>query len=210
LPSLLTILSTGSDGRWHPGIGDPTPLGWVTVIAYVLAAVAAFRASGRMRAQSDGPDGQRTRARTVGRFWAGVGVVMITLGINKQLDLQTYFTEAMRDLALAEGWYEDRRRYQVAFIAALCLAGVLASGIVVLALRHVLGEVLGGALGLVLITTFVLVRAASFHYVDRLLGAGKLRLNWVLELSGIAIILLSALRADPRRTRATAPQVARR
>ena len=209
LPSLLTILSTGSDGRWHPGIGDPTPLGWVTVVAYLVTAAMAFRGSARVHAaRTQAADPGRTR--TVARFWLGVGIVMIALGINKQLDLQTYFTESMRDLALSQGWYEDRRRYQVAFIAALGLGGVLALGLIALALRQVIGEVLGGALGLVLITMFVLVRAASFHYVDRLLGTGKLRLNWVLELSGIAVILLSALRADSRRTRATAPGVARR
>ena len=204
MPSLLIILSTGNDGRWHPGIGDPTPLGWVTVVAYLLAAAAAFRTSARVRA----PHAQAPE-RTLARFWLSVGFVMVALGVNKQLDLQTYFTESMRDLALSQGWYGDRRRYQIAFIAALALGGVLAFALLASALRPVIAEVLGGAIGLVLITTFVLVRAASFHYVDRLLGAGRLRLNWVLELSGIAVILLSALRADSRRTRATAPEVAR-
>ena len=27
---LFVALVTGSDGRWHPGIGDPTVMGWVT------------------------------------------------------------------------------------------------------------------------------------------------------------------------------------
>jgi hypothetical protein len=44
------------------------------------------------------------------------------------------------------------------------------------------------------LVTFVAVRAASFHHIDRWLGYGVVRLNWVLELGGIALVALSALR----------------
>ncbi len=30
-------------GNWPPGIGDPTPIGWVTVVLYVVAAWLCFR-----------------------------------------------------------------------------------------------------------------------------------------------------------------------
>jgi hypothetical protein len=206
------LLSTDADGRWHPGIGDPTPLGWVTVIAYLAAAFAAFRASFLSRAQVvgvfDDPFGERDR-RAVARFWAAVGLCMIALGINKQLDLQTFFTEALRSIAMSQGWYEDRRRYQIGFIVGLALGGSVALALVVFALRRVFRYIFLGATGLALITGFVLVRAASFHHVDQLLGSGRIRLNWVLELSGIAVVLVAALRArvphpvpavDPPRT----------
>lgn len=47
-------------------------------------------------------------------------------------------------------------------------------------------------LGLIIIAVFVLVRAASFHHMDRLLGDRilLLKLNWILELGGIAVVLL--------------------
>ena len=32
---------------------------------------------------------------------------MLLLGINKQLDLQSLFTEVMRDMAHAQGWYNE-------------------------------------------------------------------------------------------------------
>lgn len=205
------LLSTDADGRWHPGIGDPTPLGWVTVMAYLVAAYAAFRASFRARAKVvgtfDDPFAERDR-RAVSRFWAAVGLCMLALGVNKQLDLQTFFTETLRAMAMAQGWYENRRIYQVGFIIGLSLGGALGLFLVVYALRRVFRYIVLGAVGLALITGFVLVRAASFHHVDQLLGSGRIRLNWVLELSGIAVVLVAAWRArsptpeppiDPRR-----------
>ena len=44
----------------------------------------------------------------------------------------------------------------------------------------------------VLLVSFVLIRAASFHHVDLLLRAGPVRLNWVLELGGIGLIALTS------------------
>src|SRR4051812_4569456 len=41
---LSSLLVTGADGRWHPGIGDPGVVGWLTVVAYFAAAGLAYRA----------------------------------------------------------------------------------------------------------------------------------------------------------------------
>jgi hypothetical protein len=40
----------------------------------------------------------------------------------------------------------------------------------------------------------VLIRAASFHHIDRLIGRTILGLkwNWVLEMGGITIVLLAS------------------
>ena len=50
--------------------------------------------------------------------------------MNKQLDLQTAFTELGRVLAQTEGWYEQRRTVQFWFIdivvAVCCLGGFAA------------------------------------------------------------------------------------
>jgi hypothetical protein len=46
--------------------------------------------------------------------------------------------------------------------------------------------------GLGFLMTFVAVRAASFHHVDQWLRHGVVRLNWALELGGIALIAFSA------------------
>ena len=47
-----------------------------------------------------------------------------------------------------------------------------------------------------MIGIFILIRAASFHHVDRMLGEQVmcLKMNWILELGGISLILLGAVK----------------
>ena len=49
--------------------------------------------------------------------------------------------------------------------------------------------------GLGFLTTFILVRAVSFHHVDIFLRSrvGGLKFNWILELGGIGLVGLAAL-----------------
>ena len=207
--SLLAVsLVTGADGRWHPGIGDPSVIGWVTVVAYFLAAWLAFRAL-RGHSRAPHPAARQTygaseppslrEARLLTRFWALVLVMLLLLGVNKQLDLQTWFTEIGRDLARRQQWYEGRRPIQVAFIAGIALLGSAGTITLAVMMRHVLSRVVGALVGLGALVTFVIVRAASFHHIDALLGHGRVRLNWVLELGGITLIAISAYRQHARR-----------
>lgn len=195
-PSLL--LTTGADGRWHPGIGDPTPMGWITVLAYLAASALAFRAFALRPAASpnDATAGssKATQLRRLRWFWLLAAVVLLVLGINKQLDLQTWFTQTLRDLSHAQGWYGARRRYQLAFILAVLISGAAATGLIAYALRRVLHRVRGAVVGLGLVVAFVVMRAASFHSFDWLIMTGPIRLNWVLELSGILLLGTSAWR----------------
>ncbi|MGV3773512.1 MAG: hypothetical protein ACO1QB_11460, partial [Verrucomicrobiales bacterium] len=48
--------------------------------------------------------------------------------------------------------------------------------------------------GALFLTAFVLIRAASFHHVDAALKAdfAGMRLNWILELTGIVLVAFGA------------------
>lgn len=173
-------------GRWVPGIGDPTLFGWLTVGAYLLAAVLAATAV--------------PHARNIGGFtrffWVTLTVSLFALAVNKQLDLQSWFSQAARDLAISQGWYESRRELQVAFIAALA-----ASGIVVLALARAglakhWREYSLVCTGLTGLTVFIVVRAATFHDIDTLLGVSfaGVRTNVILEIGSIALVCLGVLK----------------
>src|SRR5579862_622210 len=105
-------LAFTADDHWEPGIGDPTVIGWVTVAAYFLAACLSFRAAWRSPRARRGWSGPRL-------FWGLFTVALVLLGINKQLDLQTWFTLFFKQVALHEGWYERRRPVQAAFIGAV-------------------------------------------------------------------------------------------
>ncbi len=175
---------------WSPKIGDPHLMGWVTVGVYLLAGLAAASVVRR----DAFPPGTRGRERT---FWTLSALLLLFLAVNKQLDLQSFLTAAARCMAQAQGWYENRRVVQLAFILMLAMAGVLA----LLGLRRLLRGTLArtglALLGLVLVTVFVVIRAAGFHHMDVLIGTqiAGMRLNWLLELPGPLLVLVAALRA---------------
>jgi hypothetical protein len=170
------------DGRWHPGIGDPTLIGWFTVLAYGLAALLCYGS------------GKRFANTPKGRFWWGLALVMLALGINKQLDLQSWFTELGRDLALQYGWYGQRRLVQILFIATLLVSAILAWLFLLKQWSNWDKYSRNATYGLVLLIVFVIARATSFHHVDILLGLnlGGLSINGILELSGIGTIAWAA------------------
>jgi hypothetical protein len=186
-------------GEWSPGIGDPSFMGWLTVVAYFVAGAICLRAARRSRRAA----GASPADLRVSHVWWLFALALFALGVNKQLDLQTALTEIGKTLALQQGWYESRRKVQLAFIVLL---GVLAlGGVSWLAwhLRHSLRRMRAALVGGAILVWFVVARGTSFHHIEelidiRLLG---LRMNWVVELTGIAVIAFAAHRDRPSRRR---------
>jgi hypothetical protein len=184
--------------RWRLGIGDPTFVGWLTVAAYVIAASLAARAfatarRAEVRFSASEPSVARDQ-RSMKHLWLLIAITMVLLGLNKQLDLQTLLIQEVRDRAYKHGWYNDRRRYQVDFILVVTAAAVLFGIGLSLRLRRVLRRVFVAVAGLGMLVVFVLIRASSFHYVDRALSlGGRFKVNAILELSGIGLIIGAAL-----------------
>jgi hypothetical protein len=218
-------------GSWSPGIGDPTFAGWVTVAAYLIAAYLCWRVFRRLRDREPSAKILRNKAAALavwllallgrgrrlaalpaplrlGALWWGLAFMLLLLGINKQLDLQTAFTETGRILAHDEGWYANRRYFQIAFIALVGLVGVWAFVATWLLARGNLRHLRGVLAGTIFLVCFVAIRASSFHHVDLLLGyrLGGLKMNWLLELGGISFIGLAAFRNGARTVRGSSEQ----
>jgi len=217
-------LRAGWIGTWSPGIGDPNVMGWITVVAYLAAAYLCFAvhrswlaaAGPPAKGRTFGPIalaflGQRRRlaalpeAVRMSALWKGLAIGLLLLGINKQLDLQTALTEFGRIVAHEQGWYDERQQVQIDFIMGVFLVGIwLVFAVLLLAGRNLprLGLAL---LGIVFLCCFVAIRASSFHHVDILLGTrvGGLKMNWILELGGIALVGVGAY--AERRALRTAP-----
>lgn len=172
------------DDRWHPGIGDPTAIGWMTVFFYIAAAVLCGVAARRDSSRAPPP-----------RFWEGLAAILLLLAANKQLDLQSLLTQVVRDWTKAHGWYERRRELQAAFIFAVAAIGLAALLVVPYIIRRQEMPRRIALAGLIFLYCFVLVRASSFHHVDWALGVTLLsvRINWLLEIGGIVIVALGAL-----------------
>jgi hypothetical protein len=177
------VPDAGLIGSWSPGIGDPTVAGWATTFLHLATVVQTWRVMRRI----DPVSFEWT-------VWRLLLVCMFALGINKQLDLQTAFTEVGWILAHKQGWYDDRQEVQKMFIAGLC--GAAAAGCVAIAVAayHMPPSTRLALCGIVFLTTFVLVRASSFHHVDILLNTRTigLKVNWILENGGILLVTLAA------------------
>jgi hypothetical protein len=130
-----------------------------------------------------------------GRFWLGLSILFAFLAINKQLDLQTAMTEGFRQLARAQGWYEQRHAYQRAFVELFGVATLVASVFVLKWTWPMPRALKVSAVGLCVVFGYVLIRATSFHYVDPYLGTKLLfiRVNALCELSGIFIAMAGAV-----------------
>ena len=184
-PCLGVLVSSG----WRPGLGDPTPIGWITVFAYFLVAFLCGTVASRCR-RDEIPCWRRQYV-----FWCLLALFMVLLGINKQLDLQSLLTEIGRDLAKHQGWYGQRAIYQRQFIIGIAVAGLATLVVASLLLLGTWRQTGLALIGLVLLFGFILVRASSFHHVDHLLSEHirGVRINWIFELGGIGWIGAAAI-----------------
>ena len=173
--------------NWKPGIGDPTFIGWFAVFAYFFtAALCAYVAS-----RLDRRSGALQR-----RAWWILALVLTTLGINKQLDLQGLLMELGRWFAYQHGVYEKRRVLQMIFLFLLAIASLTALFLWFWMNRRNWREQGYMLVGSVFLVTFVLVRAASFHHFQDFLAfpLGGVKLHRVIELFAIAWLAASAIK----------------
>lgn len=179
---------------WHPGIGDPDLTGWVLFISYLIASFLCVLCAVSARA----PEALPAKCGAGRTQWIVLAAVLFLLGINKQMDFQTLLTEVGRLEARKNGWYESRRLVQFWFISGLTAVSALAFTFLVLSRRRTRHLHLDhmALLGIGFLLAFTLVRAASFHHVDRVLSVtvGGLKVHRLLEFAGIACLLISALR----------------
>ncbi len=174
---------------WTPGIGDPSIVGWFTVLMYFLSALGAYALY--KNAQSIFNKNEHLHRI----FWAGVFLLMLAMGINKQLDLQSLLTDVARYLSHKQGWHEHRGYVQRLFIYAVLALGGASLCVTVFVFRSIAKTNSIAILGVAVVTIFVVSRAASFHHMDVFIGSRFLgvKINWVLELGGISLILMNIL-----------------
>ena len=176
---------SGWVGEWSPGIGDPSVIGWITVALYAIGAWQSYRVA-TLRSSMLGK-GERS-------IWWILVFGLAFLCINKQLDLQSAFTEFGRILSKQQNWYEYRRQMQLFFIigiASIAMFFAIALFFLVRKASFATHLALAGAICLL---SFIVIRAVGFHYVDIHLFDDFLgiKLNWVYEIVGICMIIIAA------------------
>lgn len=165
-------------------IGDPTFAGWVITGVYAVSAALCFVAGTRERRRAAAPDG-------FPRFWFALGVALLVLSLNKQLDAQAVLTAAARELARAVGWYGHRRLLQDIFVAALAVSFLFITSLVIWSAGRRLLRFPMACCGIALLISFIILRAAWFHHVTWLPPAPS---GLVMEFGGATLIAAEAVR----------------
>lgn len=198
----MSILRAISSVPFELHVGDPSVLGWVTFVFYLVAAAACLVCA--MYAKRIFSV-ENSRAHVV--IWLGLAFFLTFLGINKQLDLQSWFTAVIKTIAWEQGWYEFGQRAQILFLGVFGLAGLVAMLALVWLVRHYWRRYLFIFFGLLFIFRFIFVRIATFYGIalpELSQFTGGIRVNSALELAGSIVIILTAL--NNLRTLSTSPQ----
>lgn len=129
--------------------GDPTIGGWLVASAYVLAGVYVAR-------RRCGANGDRRRALTV------LALVLVALGLNKQLDLHEAAFVAAREGVRALGWDAHKRLLQLAGVGLVLAVGVVGAVLLARFARRVRPWPRSFALAAVVFVGFGALRVAAF------------------------------------------------
>lgn len=166
---------------------DYTWQGWLIFSGYLTAAlICGWHGWGKSLKL---PKGEACQ-------WKFLAILLLFLGLNKQLDLQTLMICIGRTLAREQGWMEYRRQVQLLF--AVGFAGLV--GVVII---WCVGKGWGFyrshrclTAGVGLILFYVVIRAADIDHVfeSRDWQKGLDQWFWIVELTGTVLAVLGALR----------------
>lgn len=161
--------------------------GWLAVALYFMVSINCWMLSRNV--------GRAAHAFREHYAWRSIAALFLGLAINKQLDLGTALTHAGRALAHHQGWYNYRGIVQLAFMAQVALICMVITIAVLIWARHAPKSVLLALAGATANIYFIVIRAASYHYVDNFLGGKMLGFRWnsVLEVGGIVVVLLASV-----------------
>lgn len=168
--------------------GDPTLLGWSTTLAYLIACACCLITWSRLRRPSADANGPRG-------LWLALGLLLLFLGFNKELDLQTLLIRGGGRTAQQIGVYGFKRGIELAFFL-LVIASTLAmcwwfrSKIKAFARENPLAVA-----GLGLIALYVIIRFADGMHVEpaALTSPHNAERFGFLELLGNAFVAIAAL-----------------
>ena len=198
---------------------DDVPWGRVAIsVAYLLCAWACVLA---YKTEKHGPD--RPLRQTVpallrvlrkhwprppkparrAAVWLALAFGAVLAAVASAVDLHERVAELGRIVARGDGWYAGRTALQTA--AVLGVAAL--AGVVLWIMRRLLSEQAGQfrlvVIGVVVLLAFWGIRAVSLHDVDTVMRFSVLgvRVQWLLELTGIGLIVLAAGRRILERLR---------
>ena len=183
IPELFEILTPD---RWRLHFGDQNVFGWTITVTYFLVSFLCLRAA--LYSVKNG----QSNLRADRIMWLCIAFILLMLGINKQLDLQTLLTSVGREIAKAQGWYYMRRKVQAVFVLIAALSCVLIMVVMFRRFKDMLRQNRLVFVGLVCLAAFILIRTASFYHVDYMFRKHDifmaLNMKIICELGALIIV----------------------
>ena len=179
-------LSATIYSRLQAGVSDPTLFGWLTVLVYFVAVARCITKSKESKFFGGNY-----------RFWLYLAALLLLLGINKQLDLHSWFAEIMRDRAQTYGWYKYRQSVLVSLVSLLGF-GILSS---IISFRLYLANSWRNYkitwAGIIVLLMLVLIQTSSSIYADALIkqrgfgfSAFGFSISAIIEISALILIII--------------------
>jgi hypothetical protein len=182
--SITNFLKQGyENGYWKKDRGDPTVMGWFITFCYFLTFIISFYLVKKTI--------PFIKNKNIIWFWYSVTILIILLGINKQLDLQMLFADYARLYAKMSGMFVNRRPFQHKIISLLATMGISVFSIFIYTFWRAPKTIWVALIGFSILFSFPLIRLVSLHRLEALLYKSFLsvRIVDVIEVMGIAIVL---------------------
>lgn len=185
-------------------IDDPSLNGWATFFVYLIAAGMCAANARRSAAAAETGVRRIALARSRRRFWIVLAVLLLLLGLTRQLDLQALAAQLTRGILHQDGVYEERSGLQIGLIAAIGIFGTIGLLIALFSFRRAEASVLVALIGAALLLLFTVIRTISLHDVDQVLhrdiGLPHVDVNNLIEI-GLLAVIAGASYAFARRLR---------
>lgn len=170
--------------------------GFIRDIAYLVCAgvcVFVWNAERRLR--------NPTRVDLWPQFWLATAAILVLMGAARSLGIHDLLTEAGRQQARTDDWYEARRGLQVVGVTAITAFWLATCGLAVWKVPERRRRFLPAFLVTVAIAAFAAVRVISLHHVDSVLYRTSIAgIDFVVfvEIGLLSLLAVSAISRRPR------------
>jgi len=176
-------------------VGDPSLKGWATFLVYLAVAWLALHNALGSTALAEAGGRHIARARSRRRFWLVLAMLLLLLGLTRQLDLQVLAAGAVRGLLRVDEVYGERNGLQLGLVVAIGAFGTVGLLIALVTFRRASASLLAALLTAATLVIFTVIRTLSVHDIDRLLMREALpytQVNNLIELGLLGLIGLSS------------------
>ena len=158
------------------------------VCAYLLVALISARQALRWKFFG-------AKAPTL--FWAGLTTGLLVLASIRHFHLHEQVNTYMRAQAFQSGWYEMRRPFQSAALAAIFMTAGSLTGYWIYLQRQLKSIPAVAYLGAGILSLLWVIRTISFHYTDMFINIdlGLISVSSIIELNGLFLIFWATRKA---------------